>query len=63
LIPNRFVSNDNLSVFIAGRGKSHGPHKFHIPVVPRRHSFDDRILATAVSKYSFCQKLGHLLEQ
>ena len=33
----------------AGRGRSHGPHKFHIPVVPRRHSFDERIFAHTVS--------------
>lgn len=35
--------------FHKGRGRSHGPHKFHIPVVPRRHSFDERIFAQTVS--------------
>ena len=34
----------------SGRGRSHGPHKFYIPVVPRRHSFDERIFAAPVSK-------------
>lgn len=32
----------------SGRGRSHGPHKFYIPVVPRRHSFDERIFAVPV---------------
>lgn len=34
----------------AGRGRSHGPHKFYIPVVPRRHSFDERIFAAPSAK-------------
>lgn len=33
-----------------GRGRSHGPHKFYIPVVPRRHSFDERIFAAPSAK-------------
>ncbi|KAK3750398.1 hypothetical protein QZH41_005557 [Actinostola sp. cb2023] len=46
------VQQKSLGKLPKGRGKSHGPHKFHIPVVPRRHSFDDRILANSVSKPS-----------
>ena len=51
---NRQHSSWSCSCFffcwIAGRGRSHGPHKFYIPVVPRRHSFDERIFAAPVSK-------------
>ncbi|CAH3177983.1 unnamed protein product [Porites lobata] len=36
--------------FYSCRGRSHGPHKFYIPVVPRRHSFDERIFAIPSAK-------------
>lgn len=40
----------NVCLLFSGRGRSHGPHKFYIPVVPRRHSFDERIFAAPVSE-------------